>query len=210
MPHALILLGHPKKTSFTSALAEAYAEGFRGAGGTAKVVPLCDLAFDPVLRDGHSGKQALEPDLLALRDAFEEAQHVAWFFPTYWVSPPAIVRGLVDRLFLPGWAFRYGKNKGGLPEGLLRGRSARVVTTMDSPGFWYTLANHRAIHGSFVTGTLSFVGLAPIRTTPIYRLRELDADAREGLLRQMTDIARRDHGQKRPPLPERLALPAAR
>lgn len=166
-----------------------------------KLVTLSDLAFDPILRAGHSGAQPLEPDLLALRDAFEEARHVAWFFPTYWVSPPAVVRGLVDRLFLPGWAFRYEKGTA-LPVGLLRGRSARVVTTMDSPAFWYTLANHRAIHGSFVTGTLSFVGFGPIRTTPVYSLRDLDAKARAKVLRDMTALARRDYAKAPPALPE--------
>ena len=201
MTQALVLLGHAEKTSFNAALASAYADAFRAAGGSVKLVTLSDLAFDPILRAGHSGAQPLEPDLLALRDAFEEARHVAWFFPTYWVSPPAVVRGLVDRLFLPGWAFRYEKGKA-LPVGLLRGRSARVVTTMDSPAFWYTLANHRAIHGSFVTGTLSFVGFGPIRTTPVYSLRDLDAKARAKVLRDMTALARRDYAKAPPALPE--------
>lgn len=207
MTQALVLLGHAEKTSFNAALADAYSEAFRGAGGSVKLVTLSDLVFDPVLRGGHSGEQPLEPDLLALREAFEEARHVAWFFPTYWVSPPAVVRGLVDRLFLPGWAFRYdGK---ALPTGLLRGRSARVVTTMDSPALWYTLANHRAIHGAFVTGTLSFVGFGPIRTTPVYGLRELDANARAKVLRGMSALARRDYAKAPAALPaSALALPS--
>lgn len=188
MPNALVLLGHADATSFNAALAEAYAAAFRAAGGTATLVRLADLAFDPVLRHGHHEAQPLEPDLVALRDAFEAADHVAWFFPTYWASPPAIVRAVVDRLFLPGWAFRYEKGKQ-LPLALLAGRSARVVTTMDSPGFWYALSHNRAIHGAFVAGTLRFVGFAPVRTRAIYRLRDLDRPAREALLREMATLA---------------------
>jgi NAD(P)H dehydrogenase (quinone) len=188
MPNALVLLGHADDSSFNAALAEAYTDAFRAAGGAATLVRLADLAFDPVLRHGHHEAQPLEPDLLALRDAFEAADHVAWFFPTYWASPPAIVRAVVDRLFLPGWAFRYEKGRE-LPLGLLAGRSARVVTTMDSPGFWYALSHNRAIHGAFVAGTLRFVGFAPVRTRAIYRLRDLDRPAREALLREMAALA---------------------
>ncbi len=170
MPNALVLLGHADASSFNAALAEAYTDAFRATGGTATLVRLADLAFDPVLRHGHHEPQPLEPDL------------------TYWASPPAIVRAVVDRLFLPGWAFRYEKGKQ-LPLGLLAGRSARVVTTMDSPGFWYALSHNRAIHGAFVSGTLRFVGLAPVRTRTIYRLRDLDRPAREALLREMATLA---------------------
>lgn len=190
MSEALVLLGHADPRSFNAALADRYLAGYRAAGGEATLVRLADLVFDPVLREGHHGAQELEPDLVRLRDAFDRARHVAWFFPTYWVSPPAIVRAVVDRLFLPGWAFRYREN--GLPEGLLRGRSARVVTTMDSPFLWYGLVNRRAVHHAFVGGTLSFCGFSPIETTPVYALRTRDAGARAKLLERVFRLGQSD------------------
>ena len=39
---------------------------------------------------------ALDHRAYPTREAFEAADHVAWFFPTYWASPPAIVRAVVD------------------------------------------------------------------------------------------------------------------
>lgn len=204
MRNALVLLGHADPDSFNARLARTYTDAIRDAGAQAESITLSELDFDPVLRRGFAGEQTLEPDLVRVRDAIERADHLAWFFPTYWASPPAIVRGLVDRLFLPGWAFRYESSASGtrsLPTGLLAGKSARVVTTMDSPAWWYTLAHHRAIHGSFVTATLSFVGLAPIRTTTIHGVRALEAPARELHLRRMASIARAD-------LAARIAPPA--
>lgn len=192
MPSALVLLGHADPSSFNAALADAYASAYRETG-TATLVRLAELAFDPVLRHGHAMEQPLEPDLAMLRAAFERADHVAWFFPTYWASPPALVRGVVDRLFLPGWAFRYEKGRQ-LPIGLMAGKSARVVTTMDSPGFWYALSHNRAIHGAFVSGTLRFCGFGPVRTRPIYGLRDLEAHARVRLLREMASLAKADRG----------------
>lgn len=200
MQHALVLLGHADPAAFNARLARAYADGLRASGAHVELLSLAELSFDPVLRQGFAREQPLEPDLVRVRAAIERADHLAWFFPTYWASPPAIVRGLVDRLFLPGWAFRFEKGaseSGSLPTGLLAGRSARVVTTMDSPGWWYALAHHRAIHGSFVTGTLSFVGLAPIRTTTIHGTRALDAEARERHVASMAGLARADLALRR-------------
>lgn len=210
MSNVLVLLGHASPTSFNARLARAYADAARSAGAHVEQIGLTDLSFDPVLRDGQTGEQKLEPDLVRVREAIERADHLAWFFPTHWASAPAIVHALVDRTFLPGWAFRYesGASKtGSLPTALLAGRSARVVTTMDSPSWWYALAHHRAIHGSFVTGTLSFVGLAPIRTTTIHRVRELDEPARLRWITSMAELARADVTIRRSKAP-RAALTA--
>lgn len=202
MRNALVLLGHADPDSFNARLSRAYTDAIREAGARAESITLSELSFDPVLRRGFAGEQPLEPDLVRVREAIERADHLAWFFPTHWASPPAIVRGLVDRLFLPGWAFRYEAGATGtrsLPTGLLAGKSARVVTTMDSPAWWYSLAHHRAIHGSFVTATLSFVGLSPIRTTTIHEVRTLDPAAREARLREMASLAVKDLAARPPP-----------
>lgn len=177
MTSALVLLGHPEPGSFNDRLARGYAEGFEAGGGRAEIVRLAELSFDPVLRHGYAAEQPLEPDLARLRAGIEAARQVTWVFPTYWAAPPAIVKAVVDRLFLPGWAFRYTGRP--LPEGLLRGRAARVITTMDSPAIWYALAHNRAIHGAFARGTLSFVGFAPVRVDAVYGARRLSEPARE-------------------------------
>lgn len=189
MAHLLIIEGHPDRESFSAALAASYIEGAGHYASTERLV-LGELQFDPVLRGGFAGRQALEPDLLLARAAIERADHVAWFFPTWWAGPPALVKGFIDRVFLPGWAFAYGK--GPLPEKLLKGRSARVVTTMDSPAIWYTLAHRRALHGSFVHATLAFVGFSPIRQTTGYSLRGTTPEARQSLLSSLEEAGRRD------------------
>lgn len=204
MPHALLLFGHADTTSFNHQLADAYQRGYVAAGGTLERVDLPTLRFDPVLRHGHRAAQPLEPDLARVRDAIERADHLAWVFPTYWVAPPAVVRALIDRLFLPGWAFRYEGHA--LPTGLLRGRSARVVTTMDSPGWWYRLAHRRAIHAAFSRGTLAFCGLAPVDTTTVHAVRKLDAAARARWADKVEALAFRD-GRRR--APARLPAPTA-
>ena len=194
---ALILLGHADPTSFNAAIAHAYAEAFRAAGGEAALVALADLRFDPVLRHGYRQPQALEPDLERLKAQIEAADHLVWVFPTHWAAPPAIVRAVVDRLFLPGWAFSYEPGKP-LPRGLLAGRSARVLATMDSPSWWYSLWHYRAIHGAFVHATLRFVGLAPIATQVLYETRTRTPAQRERWLAAIRASAAHDVARRSP------------
>lgn len=190
----LVVDGHPNEESLGRALADAYAKGAEGAGARVERLALRALSFDLVLRGGHEREQPLEPDLLRAKEAIERADHVAWLFPCWWAGPPALLKGFIDRLFLPGWAYKYERGQA-LPKALLAGRSARQIVTMDSPGWWYTLAYHRAIHGSFATGTLSFVGFSPVKTRTIYRVRELDQRALASVLAAVEGDGAKDAGR---------------
>lgn len=206
-PRVLVVQAHPDPASFHAALADAYAAGASTAAAVEQI-SLAELDFDPVRRGGFQHPQELEPDLLRVRAAMEAADHVTWVFPTWWAGPPAQLKGLVDRAFTPGWAFRYDKGQT-LPTGLLRGRSSRIVTAMDSPSWWYALAHRRSIHASFGTATLTFVGFAPVRATTIYGQRDLDAAACERAVERVRRDGERDAqklaGRKRSP----ALLPAA-
>lgn len=174
----LVVFGHPTAESLSDALAEAYSEGLQRGGAAVEQLKLRELSFDPSLRQGFSQRQALEPDLLRAQQLIERASHVAWFFPTWWAGPPALVKGFIDRTFLPGWAFAYRGSGNGLPDALLRGRSARLVTTMDSPNFWYQLWHRGSLHASFVNATLRYVGFGPVATTTLYGQRARTAEQR--------------------------------
>jgi putative NADPH-quinone reductase len=185
-----VLAGHPLPGSFNSALAGAYAAGAGGAGASVLLFDVHRLAFDPVLHGAYREVAGDEPDLRRVREAFEGSAHVAWFFPTWWAGPPAKVKGLVDRLFLPGWAFRY--EGGRLPRGLMAGRSARWVATMDSPSWWYRWVQRDAIGSALGRGTLSFVGFAPVRRTLVTGVRDLGPRARDRWLRALEAQGARD------------------
>ncbi len=187
----LVVLAHPSPDSLSDALAEAYVQGARAAGAEVELLPLRDLEFDPYLREGFSGAQELEPDLRNAQLAIERAAHVAWFFPTWWAGAPALLKGFVDRTFLPGWSFVYRRNQA-LPDALLKGRSARVVTTMDSPNYWYWLWHRSSVHTSFVNATLRFVGFGPIACTTFFDQRTRSPEQRQRWLERMEKIGRTD------------------
>jgi NAD(P)H dehydrogenase (quinone) len=202
MSDITLILGHPDAQSFSGALADAYTTRAGELGATITRFDLGSLVFDPVLRHGYRSEQALEPDLSRARDALVRAQHVVFVFPLWWTSLPALMKGFVDRVFTPGFAFAYRAGSA-LPVKLLAGRSARFVTTMDAPGYWYALRLRRALHASFVTGTLAFVGFSPIREDTFYGMRSSDPAARARALARVRRGAERDvHAlaQRRPRL----------
>ena len=157
----LILDGHPDEGRLTAHLLDHYAASI-GQGAVIRRLAARDLVFDPNLRRGFGADQAWEPDLGRVAAAIDACDHIVIGFPLWWGSEPTLLKGLLDRLLLPGFAFRYHR---GNPfwDRLLAGRSADLLITMDTPP-WYL----RAIYGDPVSRrwrhqVLGFCGFSPIR-----------------------------------------------
>lgn len=160
----LIILGHPDPTrSFCAALADRYQKGAVEAGVDIRELHLGALNFDPVLRSGYQGKQCLEADLQGAQEDIRWAEHLVFVYPTWWGSLPALLKGFVDRVFLPGFAFKYRKNSP-LWDKLLAGRSAELLVTMDTPAWYYRLIYRNAGLSVMKKNILEFSGITPIRT----------------------------------------------
>jgi len=159
----LVILGHPSNTSYSAALAEAYAQGAKTAGHTVRVLRLSELIFDPILHGSNPHHQPLEPDLLAAQESIAWAQHMAWVFPVWWGTTPALLKGFLDRTMTAGWAYKFNKGSS-LPVPLLTGRSAHLLVPMDTPPWYYRWVYRMpAIHQMRRT-TLEFCGVRPTET----------------------------------------------
>ncbi|AJE47060.1 NAD(P)H-dependent oxidoreductase [Celeribacter indicus] len=185
----LILDAHPGTGRFSTALAARYAQGVRAAGGELREIALRDLAFDPILHEGYAVVQPLEPDLERAFDELLRADHVAFFYPTWWGGHPALLQGFFERVFLPGKAFRYHE-KDPFWDKLLKGRSAEIVTTMDTPGFYYRLVYRNSGLTRIRKTILEFTGMRT-RVHAIGNLRGKSAAQRERLLARAEALGRR-------------------
>lgn len=158
MKNLLIINGNPDKESYSSALTDAYLQGAsRNDGLKVDVLNVIDLNFDPVLKFGYKKRTVLEPDLERALELIKKAHHTVWIFPTWWGGVPAILKGFIDRLFLPGHLFKYHK-KGPFWDKLMKGKTARIITTMDAPVWYYYLIYGSPGHKSMKGLTLDFVG----------------------------------------------------
>ena len=135
MKKVLIIDGHPNSKSFCAGLAQSYADKSKAAGHEIQLQNVRDLKFDPNMRQGYSSDQSLEPDLVDAQKKILWADHIVWVYPNWWGSPPALLKGFIDRVLLPGFAFKYVER--GFPLGLLKGRSTELIVTLDTPPIIY-------------------------------------------------------------------------
>ncbi|MEY4747345.1 MAG: hypothetical protein RLZZ416_394 [Candidatus Parcubacteria bacterium] len=134
MPRKIfLLLGHPDKSGFCGEIADAYESSARAAGHQIERMNLGDMQFDPILHKGYRAMQELEPDLKRFQELVTACDHFVIVYPVWWVSMPALLKGLFDRAWLPGSAFRYIKTKTGTRtifwHRLFRGKTARIFMT---------------------------------------------------------------------------------
>ena len=166
----LIILGHPDLDSYNYALFNAYKKGALASGAEVRELIIRDLNFNPNLSFGYRKRTELEPDLIAAQDAILWANHLVWIYPVWWGSLPGILKGFIDRVFLPGFAFQ--KREGSIWwDKLLKGKSARIISTLDQPAWYYWLVYNAPSNNAMKKLTLQFCGINPVKTTTIGPLR---------------------------------------
>ena len=180
----LVILGHPSRTSFCGALADTYLHSAKNAGHEVRVLSLGELAFDPVLHNGYTQPQALEPDLLSAQADILWATHLAWVFPIWWGGIPALMKGFIDRIFLPGFAFKYRKGKA-FPDKLLQGRTAHLLVTLDTPPWYYRWVYRMPGIHQMRSTTLAFCGIKPTKTLMFGPVLGSTATQRDTWLKQV-------------------------
>jgi putative NADPH-quinone reductase len=90
------------------------------------------------------------------------AQHLVWVYPIWWGGLPALLKGFLDRIFLPGFAFKYRANSV-LWDRLLTGRTAELLVTMDTPPWYYRWVQRQPGHRQMKQTILEFSGIRPVR-----------------------------------------------
>jgi len=103
---------------------------------------------------------------------------------------PAIMKGMFDRLFLPGYAFKYRENSQ-LWDKLLFGRSAHVITTMDTPPWYFRLVYRNPAHNQIRRTILEFVGIKPVEITVLGSVRGASDGKRQTWLDRVSAFARK-------------------
>jgi len=192
MKAILIIQGHPRKDSFCDALEESY---LRGCGKNADVqrLHLRDLRFDPILRSQNAREQPLEEDLHKAQQQITAAEHIVLVYPTWWGSSPALLKGFFDRAFVPGFAYSYRKNSMQWDK-LLKGKTARIVTTMDAPSWYDWLVYQRSGMNQIQQATFAFCGIRTIGRNIHSMVRKSSQDTREKLLAAMQRMGTKDAG----------------
>ena len=174
----VVINGHPNRESLNFGLANAYKKGAEETGAEVKEIIIANLAFNPNLSFGYQKRMDLEQDLLDAWEKIQWADHLVWVHPVWWGGLPALTKGFIDRLFLPGLTFRYRENSLWWDK-LLRGKTAHIITTLDQPGWYYRLVFGRPSVNQLKKSTLQFCGVSPVRVTYIGIVKTSDQAKRQ-------------------------------
>lgn len=155
-----VIVAHPRRRSFTVAMAEAFSAAARAEGAEVVERDLYRLRFDPRLRaeemPDHLGAR-VRPDVTREREAIAGADIFAFFYPLWFNATPAMMKGYVDRVF--GMDFGYAVRTHGGNRALLGGRKLVTFTSSGAPqawversGAWDAMQKHFDEHFAAVTG----------------------------------------------------------
>jgi len=162
----LIIYTHPNHESLSYAFLQEVLEGSKenAAIREVQVLDLYAESFDPALtfnkekrrRDMHR-----DPALARYREQLLWADKIVFVYPIWWGRPPAMLLGYIDQLFSSGFAYR---DKGGLlPEGLLKGKSAVIISTMRGPAHYLLFWTNNAHKMLMRRALLRYVGIRPVK-----------------------------------------------
>lgn len=160
----LLILGHPSENSFCNALLNAYKKGAERTDANIKTIYISQLKFDVNLADGYKFGETkpLEDDLIHSQELIKWADHVVLAYPNWWGFMPAVTKGFIDRIFMPGFAFKHHSGKI-FPEKLLKGKSLRLLITMDTPKWWFYLIYRASQYQILKDIVFGYVGFDPVK-----------------------------------------------
>lgn len=134
---ALVVFAHPCEESFSAALKDVVTGRLAARGWE---VDLCDLyaeGFDPVLtaeeRRAYHDIPGNTAPVQAQVDRLRAAEALVFVYPTWNFGFPAILKGYIDRVFLPGVSFVL--KDGLVAPGLTHIRKLAVVTSYGATPF---------------------------------------------------------------------------
>ncbi|MGX5686748.1 NAD(P)H-dependent oxidoreductase [Chryseobacterium cucumeris] len=190
MKKIAIINGHPNKDSFNFGLAEAYRLGASETGAEVREIVIRDLNFNPNLQFGYQKRMELEPDLLKAWEIIQWADHLVWVHPVWWGGFPALMKGFIDRLFLPGMAYKYRENSVWWDK-LLKGKTAHIITTLDQPGWYYRLFFGRPSVNQLRKSILEYCGVKPVKVTYVGIIRNSKDEQRTQWLRKVKELGKK-------------------
>ena len=185
-----IILAYPNKNGLCYAAFEKAKEGFEIVGHEIKVTDLYEERFDPVLVFDQEHKRhdmQFDEETEVYRENIKWADHLVFVFPIWWSGMPAILKGFTDRVLTTGFAYNF---KGLMPIGYLKGKTAWIINTHDTPALYAAL--FRQDYGKILKRQiLATCGVKTVEHTTLAFVRKSSPEKRENWLEKVFLIAQK-------------------
>lgn len=158
-----VIIDHPWNESFNYAMLSTLSEGLKQNSHSIDLLDLNQDGFNPVFSPQelalYAEGESLDPKVKEYQARLMNADYLVMIFPVWWNVMPVRLKGWMDKVLLPGFAF----SKGQFPEPLLNHlQGALVLTTSGAPNKVVQETYHSAIDWVLCKGTLEFCGISPI------------------------------------------------
>jgi putative NADPH-quinone reductase len=143
---ALIVVAHPCDDSFTHAAAARAEAGLRAAGHAVEVVDLYAIDFrvamSPEERHAYHGDEPLiDEQTREHARLVDRAECLVFVYPTWWSGHPAVLKGWLERVMVPGVAFVFDDETGKIRPGLRHVRRLVGISSYGSRWWAVKLVN---------------------------------------------------------------------
>jgi putative NADPH-quinone reductase len=143
---SLVVIAHPCRDSFTHTAAASAASGLQRARHDVDVIDLYAEGFTAAMSRAeraayHSDAPILDPQVADHAARLQRAQIVVFVYPTWWSGAPAILKGWLERIMVPGVGFRFDERSGKVRPGLRQVRRIVGISTWGSPRPYAWLVN---------------------------------------------------------------------
>ncbi|SDJ19549.1 NAD(P)H oxidoreductase [Alteribacillus bidgolensis] len=110
----LTVVTHPRENSLTFKVADHFVQGLKDAGHETEILDLYRSGFNPVLweedePEWSADHQEYSPEVEMEMERMKRHDSLAFVFPLWWWSMPAMLKGYIDRVW--NWGFAYGPGK---------------------------------------------------------------------------------------------------
>ncbi len=190
MRRICLIQGHPDPAGghLDHALADAYAAGALAGGHASRRIEIAGLDFPLVRSKADFELGPTPPALVEAQAAIAWAEHLVFVYPLWLGDVPALLKGFLEQVLRPGFAFDY--LDGGKVRMRLKGRTARLVVTMGMPAMAYRWFYGAHSVKSFERNILKFVGIRPVGRS-LYGMVEAAGDAdRAAWLDELRELGR--------------------
>lgn len=187
----LLIHCHPNPESYNAALYRAAGQALTEGGHEVQALDLYAEGFDPVLTRAERKAYLEDPTWVEQRvqshvDALRWAEQLVFVHPTWWYGPPAVLKGWLERVWLPGVAFMPPSRAGEVTKPMLQNiRQLAVVTTGGAPWWWLKVIGdpHKKL---FTRGLrVLFHKRARVHWLQLHEMNTVSADKRALFLRKV-------------------------
>ncbi len=137
----LVVYAHPCEESFAAAVRDRTLATLREGGHEVRLLDLYAMGFDPVLsaeeRRGYHTPEENEVPVAEHLAQLRWCEALLFVYPTWWYGPPAMLKGWLERVWVPHATFRMPEKGKPIARLMTNIRLIGVISLLGSPRWWW-------------------------------------------------------------------------